>query len=250
MCFGPILSIVKRFSSGFAFLFFISFTLLGCSRLSQLEWGDASSQVIEGRFQAKSPDPILGPVSIPYHLLVLKPEKSRERFPLLVALHGRGGSGREYLEVWRKEAEKRRFMILAPDREQSYSHEAFQGLMEEVLKRYPANQKRRYLAGVSAGALVARWFLIERPSFWRGAVLIASPTGDSWTAEADVSRFPPVLFVHGEKDNQFPIQKIVDHVETLKNRRVRAELLRESEGGHEHRPEWNGAIFDWLEKNT
>ena len=250
MCFGPTLNIVKRFSSGLAFLFFISFTLPGCSRLSQLEWGGASSQVLEGRFRAKPPDPVLGLVSVSYHLLVLKPEKAGDRFPLLVVLHGRNGNGRDYLEVWRKEAERRRFMVLAPNRDQSYRDEVFYSLVKEVLKRYPVEKKKTYLAGLSAGALVARWFLIARPSFWRGVVLIASPTGDQWTAEADVSRFPPVLFVHGEKDNQFPVQKIAGHVETLKDRGVRTDLIRDPEGGHEHRPEWNEGIFDWLEKNT
>lgn len=217
--------------------------------MSQWEWGEVSSQVMEGRFQAK-PSPVLGSVSIPYHLLVMKPEKPGERFPLLVVLHGRGGSGAGYLEVWRKEAEARRFMLLAPDREQAYGDKAFYGLVTDVLKRYPVKKKRIYLAGVSAGALLGRWFLMGRPDFWQGVILIASPTGDRWTAEADVRRFPPVLFVHGGKDNQFPVQKIVDHVETLKARGVRTGLIREPEGGHEHRPEWNGEIFDWLEKNT
>ncbi|MBI2167687.1 MAG: prolyl oligopeptidase family serine peptidase [Candidatus Omnitrophica bacterium] len=206
--------------------------------------------MIEGRFQAKSPDPVLGSVSVSYYLLVLKPVKARERFPLLVALHGRNGNGRDYLEVWRKEAEKRRFMVLAPNRDQPYSNEVFYGLVKEALKHYSAEKKKMYLAGVSAGALVGRWFLIARPAFWRGAVLIASPTGDQWTTEADVSRFPPVLFVHGEKDGQFPVQKIAGHVETLKSRGVRSELIQEAEGGHEHRPEWNEEIFDWIEKNT
>ena len=141
-------------------------------------------------------------------------------------------------------------MILAPDRGRRYSSEALYRLIDKISKEYPIRKKRRVLAGVSAGALVGRWFLLERPSFWKAAIFIAAPTQEKWTATADVSHFPPVLFVHGEKDNQFPIEEVVEHVETLKRRGVRVELFRYPDAGHEHRPEWNQVIFDWIEKNA
>ena len=207
------------------------------------------SSVIRGKFQTKSG-------ALPYHLTHFEVAGRGEKFPLLLALHGRGGTGEEYLKIWKAEADPRRIMILAPTevpRERTEYQEflqQFYDLVRSVTREYPVDRKRIYLAGVSSGALTARWLAVERPSFWSRVILVASPSHERWTSEVRPKNFPPVLFVHGARDEQFPLQEIVEHVKTLKEKGVAADLLEYPNAGHEQRPEWTREILDWIEKHA
>ncbi len=180
-----------------------------------------------------------------YHLLVYPVAKKNQKFPMILALHGTGDKGQNYLEVWKEEAEKRQVMVLCPDLDM-VDVDTFYRLVEEVGKKYPVDKKKLYLAGVSSGALIARWILLSRPFAWKAAVLIASPGKEPWTSKVDTIRLPPILFVHGGKDPQFDIEEIQKHVDTLKRRGGRVWFFRYPNAGHEHRQEWNPVIFDWI----
>lgn len=177
-----------------------------------------------------------------------------EHFPLLLALHGTGGSAGEYIEIWRAEAQRRKIILLVPAIRRAYENKsedlkAFYQLVERALRRHAVDKKRIYIAGASSGSLVARWLIESRPSFWRAAVLVASPADERWARETDLGGLPPLLFVHGEKDEQFPIESIRRQVAILKNRGFDAELLSYPDAGHEQRPEWSRRILTWLEKH-
>jgi poly(3-hydroxybutyrate) depolymerase len=187
---------------------------------------------------------------IEYAFLKQKPSYDGERFPLIVALHGRGDAGWSYLDVWRDEAEKARFMVLAPtwDTGELPLRNLF-GLIDQVVKKYPVDPDRIYLAGCSAGALKARWYLLEDPSKWSGVILISSPT-EQWGVDVkDGSRFPEILFVHGEQDPQMPYKKIVSNLEILKEKGVKTTLIAYSDGGHDHQPPWTKDIMAWLQQH-
>lgn len=189
-----------------------------------------------------------------YYLTTFQGAESTERFPLVVVLHGRGDTGEGYLEVWKREAARRRVMVLAPTRTRGYTDDPadlaeFYELVEEIAGRHPVDRERVFLAGTSAGALIARWLAMNRPGFWRGLVLIASPGAESWSARVSGETFPPVLFVHGEKDGQFPVKEIRRHVETLKAKGIEVQSLFDPKEGHTHSPRWNRAIFNWIEED-
>ena len=181
-----------------------------------------------------------------YDLLTFKPSKGDERFPLLLALHGTGQTNRNYFEIWRGEAERRKVMVLAPAIE-SLDLEALYQLVEEVARRYPVDRQKILLAGVSSGALVARWLLLKRPAFWERVIFVASPTGEHWAETVDGKGFPPLLFVHGGQDKQFKLEEIIQQVEVLKSEGVETTLFSYPNAGHEQRPEWSRRIFDWIE---
>ncbi len=152
------------------------------------------------------------------------------------------------MEVWKKTAQERGVMLLLPAYEEAGDLEPFYELADFITEKYPVEAKRRFLAGISAGALYARWTLFARPTFWRGAIFIAGPSVENWPETADLRGVPPILFVHGEKDPQGKVAGIVKYVRALKQRGVKARLLKYPSAGHEHRPEWNPEIFDWLEQ--
>jgi len=175
--------------------------------------------------------------------------------PLLLALHGAGQTGEDEIRILQKEADKRGVILLAPTRTKGYRDEPseleeFYQWVEETARRQPIDRKRIFLTGTSSGALIARWLAVNRPSFWRGIILIASPTAESWTSQLKPAGFPPVLFVHGEKDEQFPISEIRRHVEILREKGVDVELLSDPKEGHTQSPRWNKALFDWIEKKS
>lgn len=182
-----------------------------------------------------------------YSLLTFSPEKPDKKFPLVVALHGTGQAHDQYLETWRVEAERRGVMVLVP-RMQGMSLESFNQILMEVGRRYPVDRNRMILAGVSSGALVGEVILRERLGLWKGAVFIAAPDSKHWIQKAgvNVSRFPPILMIHGKKDDQFKWESIVQQVELLKQKKVDAEFYLDAEAGHTHKPEWNRKIFRWI----
>lgn len=235
----PSISSVRIFSS----LLIFAILQTGCVSPVVEDYYDFESQNAEGEIETQE---------IEYALLKQKPSYDGERFPLIVALHGRGGSGWSYLDAWYEEAQRERMMVLAPswDTGSPFPLSQFIQFVAQITKKYPVDPERIYLAGVSAGALKARWYLLEDPKPWAGVILIASPT-EPWRYKVENgSRFPRILFVHGEKDPQQPFDEIVSNLEVLKSKGVKVELIAYPEGGHEHPPAWTKDIMVWIQSNT
>lgn len=243
---------MSDFSRGAAFLLlFLSLPSLGgCRDRPNSQSGARDSFVVEKTFQIKFSDSPHDKETVPYCLLAFRPPTPEERYPLLFIWHGNKDTALPYLEIWRPEAERRKWMVLAPDRSlalRSETHEMaiFDELLKEIERRYPVDQEKIFVAGTSTGALVAQWALLHYPSVVKGAIFVTAADYRRLSSEDHLGILPPVLFVHGEKDQLF--ESILSEVSLLKNRGIRATLLRYPGAGHEHRPEWNGKIFDWIE---
>ncbi len=190
-----------------------------------------------------------------YCLLSFKDAQPSETFPLVVILHGSGDNGCDYLELWKKEAKLGRFMILAPNRRRPFEdtkadRTLMNTLVERVLGSYPVDPKRLYMVGTSSGALVAQWLLADGSVHWRKGVLISSAPNEKWMKEADVSKLPPILYVHGAKDEQAKLTAVKAEAETLMKRGGSARLFVDPEGGHVQDESWNEAIISWLDMGT
>lgn len=146
-------------------------------------------------------------------------------------------------------------MLLSPTRQRGYNNTPgdlmiFFELVEKIKRQYPIETEKIYLAGNSSGGLIARWLLVNHPSFWKAVVLISAPSRESWTSKIGTPsvNFPPVLFVHGDKDDQFPIEEVIRHVEILKSKGISASLLHYPDVGHEQKMEWSKEIFGWIQR--
>jgi poly(3-hydroxybutyrate) depolymerase len=182
------------------------------------------------------------------------PGSEEKKFPLLYILHGSGMNGSRYLKQWEKESVKHEFLVVAPLRSRGYRNdpENLRGLyliLEKILAEYPVDSDRVYLAGVSSGALIARWMMLEKPQLWKGVILIANEPYEDWMSGLDkASPLPPILFVHGEMDDSYPFLRVRDNLKKLREKGAKVSLLADPKAGHEHREEWNEQIFEWIQE--
>ncbi len=130
-----------------------------------------------------------------------------ERFGAIVFLHGNAGNLRINAWAWRRLADERRFVILAPTHGFGFwgpeSVGAVEAALDDALKRLPIDPGRLYLAGISDGGNgVTRAGLAEAGRY-RGLIYV-SPTlrvdevGSAGFAQAWKGR--PVLVFQGDRD--------------------------------------------------
>ena len=135
--------------------------------------------------------------------------------PLVVALHGGSGHGRDFLWSWLREARGRNVLVLSPtaqDRTWSIMGGAdvdadrLRETIESVAARYPVDRARVLLTGMSDGATYALLLgLRSGPPFTHlgracARVLTCLLPPAAWTA-----RRISDLLIHGALDWMFPI---------------------------------------------
>ena len=235
---------LEVFKMNKSFIFLVSILLFcsGCSTFSSKSRGN--DYVI--RFEQE--EQVLGE----YSILAYQKLSKDEKLPLILILHGQGGNGSRYLELWREEAAKSRVMLLAPTWGRALhgqpheKMEDFLGLLDHVVRQYPVDDQRVAVAGVSAGALIARWLLEKDPQRWAAAVLVAYASGQDKWLKLDVAQSPPIFFVHGKKDPQFTTEQLEKDVEGLRRQGLEVKWYEDSKAGHEHSPKWTKKIMGWL----
>lgn len=188
--------------------------------------------------------------TVSYSVLAPQPQHSSDRFPLLFALHYAGGNSAEYLNLWKGEALRRKWIVVAPNHPEGYSNQAFEveifdRILQALMQTYSVDTQRIYIVGTSIGALGAQWILMNRRDRLKGAIFITSANSRRLSEEEKLPEGPPLLFVHGTRDDLFPI--LQREVSLLKAKGVHASLVTIPDAGHEHKAEWSEKIFDWME---
>ncbi len=191
-----------------------------------------------------------------YHLLTFPAAEPSEKFRLIVVHHPAGESAEHYLLNWQPAAVENQTMLLMPQREGEYGVDSpglktFAALVADVVAHYPVDRKRIYVAGASAGALIGTWLVQKDPSFWRGAIFVAGfGFQDALVGvpidEGKFKSYPHILYVHGWHDTE-TFKSVLDGIEMLLDRGVNVQLYDYENAGHEHRPEWNKRIFEWIQ---
>ena len=225
---------------------FIPLLFSSCQPISH--WVGSDEIVLDKAFIPQGGQSAHPEQSFQYCLLTYRFQKQQKPFPLLVALHGAGGNGRDYLEFWQEEARRHHFMILAPTygKDRDLDPQDLFPLINDVLTKYAVDQHRIFLVGSSAGAYAARILVEENPSLWRGAIFVSAPFAEKAGAGRKWEQLPPVLFVHGKKDI-YKIKSIIESVKLLRRHGVQAELIVDPKAGHGVGSEWNGKIFKWIQ---
>ena len=181
----------------------------------------------------------------------------RSAMPLVVALHGGHGHGRDFLWSWLREARSRSVLVLAPtSRDRTWSimggedidAERLQEMVASVAARYPVDRSRVLLTGMSDGATYALLCgLREGMPFTHLApacgVLHPFLLVHGGLAHA---RGRPIYMVHGALDWMFPIS--VAHLAREALQAAGARLIyREIEDlSHTYPRDENPRILDWL----
>ena len=133
------------------------------------------------------------------------------RWPLIVALHGAGGSGADYLLTWLRPAKRRGSAVLAPNAHgPTWSIErperdmvSIGAMIAEVHERYAIDPDRILLTGLSDGGTFTYALGAHRAHTFAALAPVAAVL-PPWL-DVQRARQLPVLIVHGGRDFIFPV---------------------------------------------
>jgi phospholipase/carboxylesterase len=174
-------------------------------------------------------------------------------WPVIVALHGGSGNGRDFLWTWLREAKSRGYILLAPSAAyDTWSEEDDQGLVEILTwvdARYKLARQRILLTGLSDGATFALLYGLARPEIYRA---IAPLCGVLHPANAAIgnlerARGVPIYLVHGARDFLFPVQMARMARDTLQAAGAALKYRELPELSHTYPRSENLLILEWFE---
>jgi phospholipase/carboxylesterase len=179
------------------------------------------------------------------------------RWPLVVALHGGGGHGSDFLWTWLREARSRGFFLLSPtSRGSTWSFmapevdgQAIAKMIDFVSERWPVDRERVLLTGLSDGAtFTLQTGLAPETPYTALAPLsgVLHPIThvNGQLASAAGKR---IYLVHGAMDWMFPIDSARETHATLAAAGAQI-LFREIEDlSHAYAREQNAQILNWFD---
>jgi len=190
---------------------------------------------------------------------VYVPEHSdgRSPMPLVVALHGGHGHGRDFLWSWLADARSRGVLLMAPtSRDRTWSimggqdvdAEGLRQMVESVADRYPVDRSRVLLTGMSDGATYALLcglrdgmpFTHLAPACGVLHPFLFAGNGLEHAAGR------PIYMVHGALDWMFPVS--VAHLgrDALQSAGARLVYREIEDLSHTYPRDENPKILDWL----
>jgi predicted esterase len=199
---------------------------------------------------------------MPYRLFIPKEYDGSRAFPLVVALHGLGGTedsmfGQNYRML--PEVEKRGYILVAPlgyridgfygrtpeTRASKFSEEDVMTVLARVRRDYKIDDQRIYLMGHSMGG-IGTWTLGAKHSEIWAALGPISGVADPRTVEK--MRAIPEVVVHGDDDNTVPVSGSRAMVAEMKRLGVDVKYIEVPGGSHTSVPGPNmSAIFDFFD---
>lgn len=175
-----------------------------------------------------------------YSLYVPENYSPTRHWPLVLALHGAGGRGDEFLLTWLRPAKTEGFLVLAP---QSLGKSwgianpepdilAITEVLASIRKNYRVDPDRILVSGLSDGGTFAYVLAASRPNLFAAVAPIAA-TLPPWTEMKKAGQLP-FLIVHGGRDFIFPVFTARRAVARLKNSGIEEISYREL-------PDWGHA---------
>ena len=195
------------------------------------------------------------------YLLYLPPQyaESKEKWPLMLFLHGAGEKGGDLEKVKvhgppkliGKEGKDFPFVIVSPQCPEDgfWSAElqldALDGLLDEVVSRYRIDKDRVYVTGLSMGGF-GTWQLAFRYPDRFAALAPICGRGDVRKA-ARIKQVPAWVF-HGAKDKTVPLKESQEMVDALKKAGSDVKLTVYPNAEHDSWTETynNPAFYEWL----
>jgi phospholipase/carboxylesterase len=180
----------------------------------------------------------------------------RAAMPLVVALHGGSGHGRDFLWSWLSDARSRGVLLLSPtSRDRTWSlmgadvdAEPLARMVESVASRYPVDRSRVLLTGMSDGATYALLCGLREGTPFTHLAPACGVLHPMLFASGDLARAQgrPIYLVHGALDWMFPVATA--HLAREALTAAGAHLVyREIEDlSHTYPRDENPRVLDWL----
>jgi phospholipase/carboxylesterase len=180
-----------------------------------------------------------------------------EAWPLVVALHGGSGQGRDFLWTWLREARSRRFLLLAPTARGStwslngpdLDAHALRSMVEYVGENWRVDRGRILLTGLSDGATYTLLCGLKADSPFTALAPLSGVLHPANFSNGNLERAAGrrIYLVHGALDWMFPVAIAQMAAEELE--KAGAELVyREIEDlSHTYAREENDRILRWFD---
>ena len=177
--------------------------------------------------------------------------------PLVVALHGGHGHGRDYLWVWLREARARGMLVLSPtSRDRTWSimgggdadAAPLAAMIESVAGRYAVDRARVLLTGMSDGATYALLLKLTADMPFTHLAPACGVLHPLLLVEGRLGRARgrPIYLVHGALDWMFPVQTARMAAEALEAAGAAVVYREIADLSHTYPRDENPAILDWL----
>jgi phospholipase/carboxylesterase len=180
----------------------------------------------------------------------------RTALPLVVALHGGHGHGRDFLWSWLSDARSRGVLLLAPtslDRTWSLmgedvDAEPLRQIVEHVTARYPVDRGRLLVTGMSDGATYALRCGARAGTPFTHLALLCGVVHPAVVADDGLERLRdrPVYQVHGARDWMFPVATARLGRDLLLHAGARLVYRELDDLSHTYPRDENPRILDWL----
>jgi phospholipase/carboxylesterase len=188
-----------------------------------------------------------------FSLYVPEHYTAERSWPVVVALHGGSGNGRDFLWTWLREAKSRGYVLISPSSvNDTWSDVEERGLFEILEwtgERFHLDPSRVLLTGLSDGGTFALIYGLAHPNVFRALAPLCgvlhpanSPLGNLARA-----RGVPIYLVHGALDFLFPVQLAQLARDTLLAHGAALEYRELPELSHTYPRSENVRILDWFE---
>ncbi|MBI5730323.1 MAG: prolyl oligopeptidase family serine peptidase [Ignavibacteriales bacterium] len=197
-------------------------------------------------------------VSINYLLYLPKDYKGRDKYPVMMFLHGSGERGNN-LELVEKHGPPKLinqgkdfpFIVVSPQCPLGIRWKTNEliALLDDIIKNYNVDENRIYITGLSMGGY-GTWKLANEIPERLAAIIPICGWGDTWTI-CEIGDLPVWAF-HGAKDNVVDPRKSQELVDALKACNGNAKLTLYPEANHDSWTQTydNPEIYEWLLKQT
>jgi phospholipase/carboxylesterase len=192
-----------------------------------------------------------------FSLYVPEAWDQRVSMPLVVALHGGHGHGRDFLWTWLREARSRGVLLLAPtSRDRTWSimggadvdADRIREMVELVAGRYPVDRGRLLLTGMSDGATYALLCGLREEMPFTHLAPASGVLHPLLLATGAITRAHgrPIYLVHGALDWMFPVHTARMAREALQAAGARLVYREIEDLSHTYARDENPRILDWL----
>jgi len=177
--------------------------------------------------------------------------------PLVVALHGASGHGRDFLWSWLREARSRGVLLLSPTaRDRTWSimgggdvdAEPLRAMVDSISERYPVDRSRVLLTGMSDGATYALLCGLRDGMPFTHLAPACGVLHPALLVSGDLAhaRNRPIYLIHGALDWMFPVQTAHLGRDALIANGAHVVYREIADLSHTYPRDENPRILDWL----
>jgi phospholipase/carboxylesterase len=193
-----------------------------------------------------------------FSLYVPERYEGSEPWPLVVALHGGSGSGRDFLWTWVREARSRRFLLMAPTAQgptwslmgPDVDGPALRSMVEYVSSQWQVDSRRLLLTGLSDGATYTLRCGLQPDSPFTALAPVSGVLPPTALLEAGARiAGRRIYLVHGAQDWMFPVETARAARDALTAAGADLTFREIDDLSHTYPREENATILTWFDSS-